>query len=115
MNLSRHILQIKSLIASPLIAQYLVGITANPVARRRRYFQDGFDCFFILDMALDKPKALSMELELFDALINDPRTYRKYHAEKRDGTHRPSVGGRDAASYVVYIVAFAPRRSPIAS
>lgn len=108
MNSSRYVGQITVLISSPLVDQYLVGITSNVESRRASYKSIGFPFFFILDVGLEKASAISLEKELFNLLVCDKAsaTYNKYHHEKRDGKYHPSTGGKNSDVYFVYIAAF---------
>ena len=106
MRASDHIPQIKALVASPRIRQYLVGITSNSVSRRRSYRSHGFPFYYVLETGLTKADALAMERDLFKCLTTEPVTRKKYHAEKRDSAYRASTGGKNGDNYVVYIAAY---------
>jgi hypothetical protein len=86
----------------------LVGITCNVNSRRKDYKSRGFPFFFVLEVGLDKDKAISLEKEIFAKLVGDKKsaTYKRYHHEKRDGTYHASTGGKHSDSYFVYIAAF---------
>lgn len=106
MKADEHIPQIKALIASPLIKQYLIGITSKSTVRRKSYLSVGFPFYYVLETGLSKEEALAIEKELFNKLITDRVTYKKYHVEKRNKPYRPSTGGKSGDYYEVYVAAY---------
>jgi hypothetical protein len=108
MKVHRYFEQIKAIVASPLVGQYLVGITTNVQNRRSAYERVGFLYFFVLEVGLNRSAAISLERGLFDALTSDPDLSSKYHAEKRGGSYRASTGGKIGETYALYVAALAP-------
>ncbi len=108
MKIERHINQIMAFISSPLVDQYLVGITCNVESRRNSYKSIGFPFLFVLEVGLNKADAVSLERDIFNLSVStkSSATYIKYHHEKRDGKYHASIGGKDSDSYFVYIAAF---------
>ena len=102
---------IESIIESPLVDQYVIGITKDSIARRQAYKREGFDFYVTIDFSLSADKALKSEEELFKACIQNKQSilYKKYHHKKRDGTYYPSKGGSaDSDSYDIYIAYWSP-------
>lgn len=97
---------IKAIIKSPVVDQYLIGITSDSKKRKNSYKKEGFDCFAIIDTGLTKKDAISEEKRLFEMLTENKNeiTYKKYHHEKREGNYQPSTGGKDDhENYDIYI------------
>lgn len=109
MNTEWYLKQIEIVISSPLVDQYLVGITSNAENRRRSYIAEKFSIFIMLDVNLKMNDALEIEKNLFDILVKGKKTslfYKKYHKAKRDGHYHRSTGGRQEISYSLYLAAF---------
>jgi hypothetical protein len=108
MNTEWYLKQIGIVIFSPLVDQYLVGITSNAENRRRSYIAEQFSSFIILDINLKMNDALEIEKNLFNILVNDKASlfYKKYHKDKRDDHYHRSTGGRQEISYSLYLAAF---------
>lgn len=86
---------VETIIRSPLISRYNVGITLNSQARRRGYLGVGFDHYVVLDFGLSCARALARERELFELLTGNTKgvSYRKYRETVRDASYRASTGG----------------------
>lgn len=86
---------ILSIISSPLVSWYNIGITCNTDARRKSYRGIGFDHFAIIEFGLSAQKALGFEKNLHEILLLDKRmaSYKKYR-NNANGSHKPSLGGK---------------------
>ena len=95
MNTKNLLSIIKTVIKSPDIREYKVGITKNSHRRRGEYFAVGYDHYVIVETRLPTASALQLEEYLFNRLTTDHRsiTYRKYRRKHRDGSNRRSIGG----------------------
>jgi hypothetical protein len=95
MNATELAVIVNTVIRSPVIKKYNVGITVDSPARRSGYLGVGFDHYIVLDFKLSCLAALQKEKELFELLTKDKRSiaYRKYRDGIRDAMHRPSTGG----------------------
>jgi hypothetical protein len=102
--------KINTLISSPLIMHYLVGITSDVVRRKNAYLNEGFPLFFILEDNLCQEDALNIECKIFSMVTEDKdsKLFLKYHPKKRNKRYHRSTGGKISTqnSYVVYIAAY---------
>lgn len=95
---------------SSAVKEYVVGVTAQPGARRRAY-RDAvallYPHFVLLVTGLLSGTALALERELQIAIRTDPACYRKCHRDRRDAAHRASLGGseryRGERAYSLYM------------
>jgi len=99
---------IKTIIKSPDIREYKIGITKDSPRRRSEYIAVGYDHYVIIETRLPASGALELEEDLFKLLTTDRRslTYRKYRKMRRDGSNRRSLGGsppKASDRYDVYI------------
>lgn len=102
----KYLEAIETIIQSPTIERYLVGITKDFQKRRRDYWKSGFDSLVILEQKLDSIKALALEEWLFKACTEDKMSalYSRYHPEKRDSSYKKSLGGsKEEVEYVLYL------------
>ncbi len=75
MNTEWYLKQIEIVISSPLVDQYLVGITSNAENRRRSYIAEKFSIFIMLDVNLKMNDALEIEKNLFDILVKEKKLH----------------------------------------
>ena len=103
-NLDRIESVVRTIVHSPLIAEYKIGITKNPLSRRRQYRSVGFDGYVILDTRLTSEEALAAEEELFHRLTGDKRRmlFQKFRHTARSKPHVRSLGGARPSSQVKY-------------
>lgn len=105
----RLLATINTLVASPHVDQYLVGVTRDSRWKAGSYFRIEFEHYVSVAFCLRPRDALELERTLFTQLTSDKRSvsYRKYHHEKRDKRYYPSLGGKVLASapdrYDVYV------------
>lgn len=95
MNPDKLLAIIKTIIKSPDIREYKIGITKNSRRRRGEYFTVGYDHYVIIETRLSPSSALQLEEDLFNRLTTNHRfmSYRKYRKKHRDGFNRRSLGG----------------------
>jgi hypothetical protein len=99
---------VTSIIKSPAIVGYNIGITCNPRSRRQSYRGVGYKHFSIIDFGLSSKDALKLEKKLYETLTMDMRslTYRKYRANAKDIAYRPNLGGKpldNEDEYLLYV------------
>lgn len=109
MSYENILLAIDTLVRSPVVDYYLIGITRNVKVRRASYNSKAIGCklFYILETDLDADSAIEMEERLFTEVTSNKQRllYKKYNNLKRDSSHRVSFGGRkgEDSNYSVYI------------
>ena len=102
-------LTLETIVNSPKVSQYLVGLTKNSKDRRSSYGREGFDGYAVIDFSLTAEQALALEKELFLFCTSNKSSqlYKKYHKNKRDKSYHPSLGSTDPESeYHVYLAWF---------
>jgi hypothetical protein len=99
---------IASIVASPLVAGYNIGITSNVKSRRISYRSVGFEHFAIIEFNLSATQALKFEKSLYEILLANKKLaiFRKYRSNAKETAHKPSLGGKkidEDLKYEVYI------------
>jgi len=88
---------ILSIVASPLIDQYKIGITKNSCRRRSQYISVGFEHYVIIDTNLSASSAIKKEQDVFKILTKESNKnsnlYKKYNHNTRDTCTPKSLGG----------------------
>ena len=105
---------IDAIARSPMVEQYLIGVTSDSVSRSAQYTRIGYDHYVVLSLKLSAPRALELERYLFDSATSSKRSslYRKYHHDKREGRHHSTLGRNRVVGnrkrYDVYIAWWSP-------
>ncbi len=101
---------ISTIVKSPMLEKYNIGLTMNSNKRRGQYknFDPTWPHFVILKSGLSAKMALKMERDLFNLATKNKRTalYKKYRADRRDSPYKPGLGGLSVENenkYDVYI------------
>ena len=101
-RIERYLKTIETIARSPLVDQFLIGLSSWDAARKSDlYNRIGFEHFITIAVAVEK--------ELFNRCTKgDKRSalYAKYHHKKRCGAYHPSLGGRhhnDNTPMIVYM------------
>lgn len=101
---------IDSIVASPLVSMYNVGITMSPDRRRRQYVLYStprpWNHMAFLAYGLTLSQAMSLEEDLFTYCTKTDHSsvrYKKYSGVK-EGPYRRSAGGRDDDEQSIYSV-----------
>jgi hypothetical protein len=108
-DIKRYMRTIETVVRSPLLEQYLVGVTYLDAHKKAKsYYKIGFEHFITLASPLRPIYALQLEEEMFKRLTKKKTSvlYRKYHHKKRDGIYHPSLGGKshkDEPCMLVYM------------
>lgn len=88
---------VKTIVLSPLVEGYNIGITVDSKRRRSQYksWQPTWPHYVVLEMGLSDSAALNLEKTLQDLIKQEKRTvlYKKYRSDTRDKPHTPSKGG----------------------
>lgn len=108
LNTKKALDLVTSIVKSPSIKSYNIGITCNPKVRRAQYLSVGFEHFAVIDFGLNWSQALKLEKALYEGLTRNQQTmiYKKYRKNARNSAHRPSLGGKkpdNTIEYYVYI------------
>lgn len=101
---------IETIVRSPLLDGYNVGITVDSKRRKAQYknWDPTWPHFLIIQKGLSAGAALSIERELQDLIKKNKKLalYRKYRSDTRRKPHTPSLGGLaqdNDRSYDLYI------------
>lgn len=101
---------VKTIVLSPLVERYNVGITVNSKRRRSQYksCRPTWPHYVVLEMNLSDSDAINLERSLQELIKSNKRTvlYKKYRSDTRDKPHSPSRGGlskNNGRQYDLYI------------
>lgn len=107
------------IVASPFVAEYMVGYTRRPAKMRlSEYWKiHGYEHLVVLANGLSLEDAAKMERQLQLWIWDSPKrgvVYRKYNAQRRGGRHFPSVGPTsnivESSGHTVYLAWLEPER-----
>lgn len=88
---------IETVVRSPLLESYNIGITIDSKRRRAQYknFTPTWPHYLILESGLLAHKALEMEREIQESVKSNKRSvlFKKYRGDTRHKPHTPSLGG----------------------
>ena len=97
----RHIETIKAVIASPQVAQFVIGVSGQKSEiRYAQYRKAEFEHYVILSDSWSGLEALWLERELQDIFKTSRYSYSEEH---RNDSHRNSLGGKKFDRYHVYL------------
>jgi len=109
-RLSIIVRTIETIVRSPLVKSYNIGITVDSRRRRSQYknFDPSWPHFLIIETGLDASRALNAEREIQEMLKANKRSilFQKYRGDTREKKHSPSLGGikqENSRSYDLYI------------
>ena len=106
LTLTAALALVHSVVISPMVAGYNIGITCNPQSRRQSYRGVGYEHFAIIDFGLSSSEALALEKDLYDKLTSNKLdvSYEKYRQNAKGTAHRPSLGGKSSSNTLEYCV-----------
>lgn len=97
---------VKTIVLSPLVEKYNIGITVDSKRRRSQYksWTPTWPHYAVLEMGLGGQDALNLEKALQELKSQDMRSvlYTKYRGDTRDKPHTASQGGLAADNSRLY-------------